>query len=188
MGSSFKLSLHPRRSKASKLCQLSEAGVRPSCASRNALQLFSPLQPGSALAGSGAWTLGSADIGHTGESKAWHLRRVLPEDPGRAILLDPETKNDLDCAWIMATHAPFSPSKDKLAAPRILWSRSGAVLSHYRSELVDRIRARGNCTLRGGLTVKLAKEFGFCYGVERAIDLAYAARRSFPDPVDLYFG
>ena len=56
------------------------------------------------------------------------------------------------------------------------------VLSHYRSELIDRIRARG-CILSadGLLTVKLAKEFGFCYGVERAIDLAYAARKVFPD-------
>jgi 4-hydroxy-3-methylbut-2-enyl diphosphate reductase len=33
----------------------------------------------------------------------------------------------------------------------------------------------------GKLTVRLAKEFGFCYGVERAIDLAYAARKAFPD-------
>jgi len=33
----------------------------------------------------------------------------------------------------------------------------------------------------GGLKVRLAKEFGFCYGVERAIDLAYAARKVFPD-------
>jgi 4-hydroxy-3-methylbut-2-enyl diphosphate reductase len=55
------------------------------------------------------------------------------------------------------------------------------VLSHYRSELVDRIRARGNVLSAGGLTIKLAKEFGFCYGVERAIDLAYAARKVFPN-------
>ena len=40
--------------------------------------------------------------------------------------------------------------------------------------------ASGNILSSGGLTVKLAKEFGFCYGVERAIDLAYAARKSFP--------
>ncbi len=32
-----------------------------------------------------------------------------------------------------------------------------------------------------GLTVKLAKEFGFCYGVERAIDLAYAAKKYFSE-------
>jgi 4-hydroxy-3-methylbut-2-enyl diphosphate reductase len=55
------------------------------------------------------------------------------------------------------------------------------VLSHYRSELVDRIRARGHVLSAGGLTIKLAKEFGFCYGVERAIDLAYAARKVYPD-------
>ncbi len=55
------------------------------------------------------------------------------------------------------------------------------VLSHYRSELVDRIRARGNVLSADGLTIKLAKEFGFCYGVERAIDLAYAARKVYPD-------
>lgn len=55
------------------------------------------------------------------------------------------------------------------------------VLSHYRSEVVDRIRARGNMLSAGGLTIRLAKEFGFCYGVERAIDLAYAARKYFPN-------
>ena len=56
------------------------------------------------------------------------------------------------------------------------------VLSHYRSELVERIRAHGHVLSADGvLTVKLAKEFGFCYGVERAIDLAYAARKVFPD-------
>ncbi len=54
------------------------------------------------------------------------------------------------------------------------------VISHYRSELVERIRAQGNVIAAPGLTIKLAKEFGFCYGVERAIDLAYAARKSFP--------
>jgi len=55
------------------------------------------------------------------------------------------------------------------------------VLSHYRSELVERIRAAGHVLSAGDLTVKLAKQFGFCYGVERAIDLAYAARKVFPD-------
>ena len=54
------------------------------------------------------------------------------------------------------------------------------VLSHYRSELVERIRANGHVLRADNLTIKLAKEFGFCYGVERAIDLAYAARKSFP--------
>ncbi len=52
------------------------------------------------------------------------------------------------------------------------------VESHYRSELVERIRARGGILSAAGLTVRLAKQFGFCYGVERAIDLAYAAKKS----------
>ncbi len=56
------------------------------------------------------------------------------------------------------------------------------VVSHYRSHLVDRIRANGGVIHAHGLTIKLAKEFGFCYGVERAIDLAYAARNYFPPP------
>jgi 4-hydroxy-3-methylbut-2-en-1-yl diphosphate reductase len=61
------------------------------------------------------------------------------------------------------------------------------VISHYRSELVTRIRVNGGIlTAPGRLTVKLAKEFGFCYGVERAIDLAYAARRVFPPPRPIY--
>ena len=55
------------------------------------------------------------------------------------------------------------------------------VLSHYRSELVERIRASGGVLSAGELTVKLAKEFGFCYGVERAIDLAYAAQKYFSE-------
>ncbi len=55
------------------------------------------------------------------------------------------------------------------------------VLSHYRSELVERIRASGGVLSAGNLTIKLAKEFGFCYGVERAIDMAYAARKAYPE-------
>lgn len=61
------------------------------------------------------------------------------------------------------------------------------VLSHYRSELVERIRDKGHVLSADGLlTIKLAKEFGFCYGVERAIDMAYAARQRFPLPQPIY--
>jgi 4-hydroxy-3-methylbut-2-enyl diphosphate reductase len=54
------------------------------------------------------------------------------------------------------------------------------VESHYRSALVEEIRARGGEFVVGQTTIRLAKQFGFCYGVERAIDLAYAARKVFP--------
>lgn len=60
------------------------------------------------------------------------------------------------------------------------------VISHYRSEVVERLRATGHVLFAGGLCIKLAKEFGFCYGVERAIDLAYAARKSFPPETPIY--
>ena len=51
---------------------------------------------------------------------------------------------------------------------------------------MERIRANGGVISSGDLSVKLAKEFGFCYGVERAIDLAYAARKYFPPPRPIY--
>ncbi len=53
------------------------------------------------------------------------------------------------------------------------------VESHYRSPLVEFLRASGHRLSAGGITVILAKAFGFCYGVERAIDLAYAAAKVF---------
>lgn len=83
---------------------------------------------------------------------------------------------------IQAPAAPNTPKKVNLRRPDIMEAVQAQVLSHYRSELVDRIREHG-CVIsaNGVLTVKLAKEFGFCYGVTRAIDLAYAARKVFPD-------
>ena len=81
----------------------------------------------------------------------------------------------------MAIQAPVEQKKINLRRPDIMEAVQAQVLSHYRSELVERIRAGGGVLTADGMTVKLAKEFGFCYGVERAIDLAYAARRYFSD-------
>jgi len=81
----------------------------------------------------------------------------------------------------MTTEAPTAPQKINLRRPDIMAAVQAQVLSHYRSDLVERIRANGHILSAGDLTIKLAKEFGFCYGVERAIDLAYAARRAYPD-------
>ena len=55
------------------------------------------------------------------------------------------------------------------------------VETHYRSVLVEAVRAKGSVLNIANTTVRLARDFGFCYGVERAIDLAYAARRVFSD-------
>jgi len=60
------------------------------------------------------------------------------------------------------------------------------VVTHYRSELVEHLRANGCAFGYSNTGIQLAKEFGFCYGVERAIDLAYAARRHFPSEKPVY--
>ena len=51
----------------------------------------------------------------------------------------------------------------------------------YRSKIVDRIRENGNVLMADGLTLRLADEFGFCYGVDRAVDYAFQTREKFPD-------
>ncbi len=53
------------------------------------------------------------------------------------------------------------------------------VETHYHSRLVDSLREQGGVLVAGKTTIRLAKQFGFCYGVERAIDLAYAAAKVF---------
>jgi 4-hydroxy-3-methylbut-2-enyl diphosphate reductase len=50
----------------------------------------------------------------------------------------------------------------------------------YHSALVAGIKADGYRFAAGRLTIHLAKEFGFCYGVDRAVDYAYQARKRFP--------
>ncbi|MBP8275161.1 MAG: 4-hydroxy-3-methylbut-2-enyl diphosphate reductase, partial [Acidobacteria bacterium] len=51
----------------------------------------------------------------------------------------------------------------------------------YDSAVVDEIREQGFVQVRGRLTLHLAREFGFCYGVDRAVDYAYQTRKRFPD-------
>jgi 4-hydroxy-3-methylbut-2-enyl diphosphate reductase len=78
------------------------------------------------------------------------------------------------------------PKRINVRRPDIMEKVKAEVVMHYRSELVEHLRANG-CTFAYGNTgIHLAKEFGFCYGVERAIDLAYAARRHFPKEQPVY--
>ena len=51
----------------------------------------------------------------------------------------------------------------------------------YDGSLVDLLRERNYSLTIGRVTVRLAREFGFCYGVERAVEYAYQTRRKFPD-------
>lgn len=57
----------------------------------------------------------------------------------------------------------------------------GALAADYHSRVVDRIRSQGHVLVAGDLTFKLAGEFGFCYGVDRAVEYAYETRTKFPD-------
>jgi 4-hydroxy-3-methylbut-2-enyl diphosphate reductase len=75
--------------------------------------------------------------------------------------------------------APARPARVNLRRPDIMEAVREQVEQHYRSQIVEKLRQRGGVLEGGGLRVRLAKEFGFCYGVERAIDLAYAARKVF---------
>ena len=53
--------------------------------------------------------------------------------------------------------------------------------AEYHSALVEQIRAGGYVAEFGELTIRLARDFGFCYGVDRAVDYAYQATFKFPD-------
>ena len=52
--------------------------------------------------------------------------------------------------------------------------------SQFKSSLVDELRANSNMIVRNHVTVYLAQDFGFCWGVERSIALAYEAVKQFP--------
>ncbi|MEW6319850.1 MAG: 4-hydroxy-3-methylbut-2-enyl diphosphate reductase [Acidobacteriota bacterium] len=58
---------------------------------------------------------------------------------------------------------------------------AGVLASSYHSALVERMKSEGYRYTAGRLTVHLAREFGFCYGVDRAVDYAYQAHLRFPE-------
>ncbi len=57
----------------------------------------------------------------------------------------------------------------------------GDLARDYHSDVVERIRGNDFRFDEGRLTIHLAREFGFCYGVDRAVDYAYQARKRFAD-------
>ena len=58
---------------------------------------------------------------------------------------------------------------------------AGVLADSYHSALVQDIKAHDYTFQAGRLTIHLAREFGFCYGVDRAVDYAYQARQRFPN-------
>src|SRR4051794_26937184 len=57
----------------------------------------------------------------------------------------------------------------------------GELAADYSGQIVDYLRENDYTLSDGGITIRLAREFGFCYGVERAVEYAYQTRRKFPD-------
>lgn len=64
----------------------------------------------------------------------------------------------------------------------------GTLTADYHSRVVEAIREHGYALTVGDLTIRLAREFGFCYGVDRAVEYAYEARTKFPDRRTLLVG
>ena len=58
---------------------------------------------------------------------------------------------------------------------------AGMLADNYHSAIVEKVKADDFTHHAGRLTVHLAREFGFCYGVDRAVDYAYQTRERFPD-------
>jgi 4-hydroxy-3-methylbut-2-en-1-yl diphosphate reductase len=50
----------------------------------------------------------------------------------------------------------------------------------YQSSLIQQIRDNNYRLERNGVTIRLAESFGFCWGVERAVAIAYETRQHFP--------
>jgi 4-hydroxy-3-methylbut-2-en-1-yl diphosphate reductase len=51
----------------------------------------------------------------------------------------------------------------------------------YDGRIVDYLRSHDYVLAVDDVTIRLAREFGFCYGVERAVEYAYQTRHKFPD-------
>lgn len=81
------------------------------------------------------------------------------------------------------SEAPADPKKPRVNVrrPDVMELVSAEVAKHFHSSIVEKLRDRGGKVTLGNTTLVLAEQFGFCYGVERAIDLAYASRKVFPD-------
>src|SRR5438128_12564359 len=58
---------------------------------------------------------------------------------------------------------------------------AGMLAENYHSAIIERIKVEDFTHRAGRLTIHLAREFGFCYGVDRAVDYAYQTRERFPD-------
>lgn len=74
---------------------------------------------------------------------------------------------------------PKKRKRINVRKPDVMAKVEAEVSNHYKSSVVEKLREHGGEVTLNNTTIKLAQQFGFCYGVERAIDLAYASRKVF---------
>jgi len=77
--------------------------------------------------------------------------------------------------WASRLHEPGNNPGKHSTKKHPLWERD------LHSDLVDYLRAHDYTLRAGDLEVRLARAFGFCYGVARAVEYAYQTRQRFPD-------
>ena len=119
-----------------------------------------------------------------------------PVAVGRALEVDPAQIRRLYEHWLYRYAAAVRRIEGKLHNPLYLTevsqsyfqkgfglkSEVGPVLARtYQSPVIEKLKAMGYEAVAGSVHLKLAKEFGFCYGVDRAVDYAYQTRRQFPE-------
>ena len=80
-----------------------------------------------------------------------------------------------------ATQDPSQRPRVNVRHPDVMELVAARVAVHFHSSIVETLRDHGGKITVGNTTLLLAEQFGFCYGVKRAIDLAYASREVFPD-------
>lgn len=60
---------------------------------------------------------------------------------------------------------------------------SGLMSEEFTSAIVPEFKANEGTVTRGDVTFRLAESYGFCWGVERAVAMAFQARKHFPTQV-----
>lgn len=91
------------------------------------------------------------------------------------MVTTPPTKRELRRSMVNSPNfnrAGFPDSKEEVV---------GMMASEFTSELVAELREAAYTIARGDVTVKLAKAYGFCWGVERAVAMAYETRKQYPE-------
>ncbi len=85
----------------------------------------------------------------------------------------------------MASQVAVTPPENAPARARLpVQARTRAMVARdFGSPIIEALRRQGYRYRVGRLTFRLAREFGFCYGVDDALELAYEARLRFQDRV-----